>query len=81
MRIRAARIEEYGAVRAFYHSLIDAMQDSPYLPGWEKDVYPTNEYLRDCIGRGELYLGKVGDEIAGAMVINHDCNEGYAAVD
>ena len=78
LKIRAARSEEFDAVRSFYHSLIDDMRDSPYLPGWEKDIYPSSEYLRDCIDRSELFVGEAGDEIAGAMVVNHSCNEGYA---
>ena len=76
--IRAARGGEYEAVRAFYHSLIDDMQDSPYLPGWEKEIYPTNEYLRASVDAGQLYVCEVEGEIAGAMVVNGDCNEGYA---
>ena len=48
LEIRVAKAEEFGAVRAFYHSLIDDMQNSPYLPGWEKDIYPSNEYLREA---------------------------------
>lgn len=78
LKIRAARSEEFDAVRSFYHSLIDDMQDSPYLPGWEKDIYPSNEYLRGRIDAGELFVGEAGDEIAAAMVVNHSCNEGYA---
>ena len=78
LRIRTAKKEEFDAVRAFYHSLIDEMRDSPYLPGWEKDIYPTNEYLQDAITKGEMYVGELGDEIAGAMIVNRDCNESYA---
>ena len=80
LSIRAARSGEYEAVRAFYHSLIDEMQSSPYLPGWEKDIYPSNEYLRALIDRGELYVGEVDGEIAAAMALNGDCNEGYTNV-
>ena len=78
MKIRIARPDEYESIRAFYHSLIDEMQSSPYLPGWEKDIYPTNEYLRGSIVRGEMYMGEINGEIAAAMVINGECNEGYA---
>ena len=80
LEIRSAKDAEYEAVRAFYHSLIDDMQDSPYLPGWEKDIYPANDYLRDCLTRSELYIGEIKNEIAAAMVVNGDCNEGYAGV-
>ena len=78
LNIRAARSGEYEIIRDFYHSLIDEMQSSPYLPGWEKEIYPTNEYLRACIERGEMYVGEADGEIAAAMVVNGDCNESYA---
>ncbi|MGN0070402.1 MAG: GNAT family N-acetyltransferase [Atopobiaceae bacterium] len=77
MHIRAAEQGEYPAVRAFYHSVIDAMQSSPYDIGWEKDIYPSPELLRESIENGELFLGLVGDMIAASMILNHRCNEGY----
>ena len=76
-QIRAAKSNEFDMIRTFYHSLIDDMQSSPYLPGWEKEIYPTNEYLRESIARGEMHVGEIAGEIAAAMVINGDCNEGY----
>ena len=56
--IRLARKDEFQAVRAFYHHLIDLMQGAEYTPGWEKDVYPENEQLRQAIDCQQLYLGE-----------------------
>ncbi|MBM7636666.1 GNAT family N-acetyltransferase [Streptococcus saliviloxodontae] len=81
MKIRLALEDELPLVRAFYHSMIDQLQDSPYFLGWEKEVYPTTAYLEESVGKEQLYLGILEDEIVSAMVVNHDCNEGYAKYD
>ena len=77
LNIRAAAEGDYPAVRAFYYDLTDEMADTPFRPGWEKDVYPTQDFLRDSIRRGELYLGFLAGELAACMVVNGQYNEGY----
>lgn len=75
--IRLAGQDEFQAVRAFYHLLIDQMEGAAYTPGWEKDVYPENDQLRQAIDRRQLYLGELAGDIAAAMILNRECNEGY----
>lgn len=77
MRIYTAEEFEFSDVRAFYHTLIDAMKNSPYNIGWKKDVYPSIDFLKDSIKKRELFIGKEDDVIIGAMVLNHACNPGY----
>lgn len=72
--------EDYEEIRNFYYALTDELEHAKYSPGWIRDVYPTQEYLTDSIGKGELYIGRCGTQIAAAMVVNHDCNEGYHRV-
>ena len=43
----------------------------------EKYVYPSDDFLRSSIERGELYVGMLGEEIAVAMVINGEGADGY----
>ncbi len=77
MIIRKAAPDEYQDVRAFYHSLIDALQGSPYGAGWIKDVYPAPEYLMESVRAGQLYIGTDHETIIAAMIVNHECNEAY----
>lgn len=77
MEIVKASEKQYEAVRSFYHSLIDGMKDSPYDIGWIKDIYPAPEFLMESIENGELYTCIEDNHIVGAMVLNHQCNEGY----
>lgn len=80
MIIRLAKKREFNEVRLFYHSLIDAMKDVKYKPGWEKDIYPSNEYLFESIVNHELYIGIIDEKIISAMIINHEYNESYSKV-
>lgn len=75
--IRRATASEFAAVRDFYWQLIDDMATAPYHPVWEKGVYPDDDYLRVSIAAGELWVADAGGQIAGAMVVNSRCNEGY----
>ena len=77
---RPARTDEFPAVQAFYWQLIDLMQDSTYHPAWEKSVYPANSFLQETIAAGQMYLLLEDDKIVGAMVMNHNCTDGYEQV-
>ena len=41
MEIQPAKEQEFGVVRQFHHSLIDAAENLRYKPGWKKDIYPA----------------------------------------
>ena len=80
MDIRPATEGDYPAVRDFYYALTDEMADAPYPPGMKKDIYPTQDFLKDSIRQGELYLGFLDGALAACMVVNHAYNEGYRSV-
>ena len=80
LRIRQAGPADYEQVRDFYDYLIDAMEGAAFSPGWERDVYPTQEFLRDSLEKGELYAGEIDGRMVASMVVNHVYNEGYRNV-
>ena len=55
--IRAAGPEDYEAVRDFYYRLTEEMEHTRFAPGWKKDVYPTQAFLKESLQKGELYAG------------------------
>lgn len=77
LQIRTADSNDYDRVRAFYYLLIDMMENAEFKPGWEKDIYPTQEFLMKSIERNELYIGKIDGQIVSCMVVNHEYNDGY----
>lgn len=80
-KIELAAGQDFDAVRAFYWALIDGMRSSPFLPGWEKGVYPSDDFLKIALRKDQLYVMRQNNQIAAAMVLNHDCNEGYKGVE
>ena len=63
LNIRAAKRAEYEAVKEFYDSLIDSMENSPCHPGWEKGIYPAYDYLPDSMKKGQHYCGWMEGQI------------------
>lgn len=80
-KIRLAAEPEFDAVRDFYWALIDEMQASPFAPGWEKGVYPSDDFLKEALRKNWLYVMEQDGRIASAMVLNRQCNEGYAGTE
>ena len=77
LEIRIAKENEYELVKAFYYSLIDALQDAEYTPGWKKGIYPSDDYLMDSICQNELFIMTEDAGILAAMIVSHEYNESY----
>lgn len=79
--IHLAEENDFTAVRNFYWSLIERMENAEFHPGWQKGIYPTDDFLTESIKNKELYIGYLNGEIASCMVVNHKYNDGYNLVD
>ena len=75
--IRLAGEDEFETARAFYHRITDALADTPYGPGWKKDIYPDPQMLKEALAKGQLYLLEIDGKTEGAMIVNSDTNEAY----
>lgn len=64
--VRPATPADADAVIAFYDDLIDQIGSLPTAPNWEKGVYPTHDYLRECIAAGEFFVAQLPDAPAPA---------------
>lgn len=80
LQIRTAHPVDYADVRDFYYALTDAMEHAEFKPGWEKDVYPTQDFLHSSIENAELYIGELDGRMVSCMVVNHAYNDGYRQV-
>jgi ribosomal protein S18 acetylase RimI-like enzyme len=54
------------------------MEHAEYHPGWIKNVYPTQAFIRDSLANGELFIGLADGGIASAMAINQSSVEEYS---
>lgn len=80
LQIRQANHDDYNRIREFYYSLIDAIENEEYKPGWKKDTYPKQEFLLKSIEDKELYVGEVEEQMVSCMVANHNYNSEYNSV-
>lgn len=78
--LRAAAPADFPAVWEFYNRLIDGMADAEFHPGWEKGVYPAEDFVRASLEKGELYTAWRDGALAGVMVVNHACAPGYETI-
>ena len=80
MIIKRADPEQYQDVRSFYFKVIDGIAELPYGAGWKKDIYPAPDFLQESLRDGNLYIAVEDGEIISAMVMNHQCNDGYKQI-
>ena len=80
LEIRLARPDEFQTVKDFYWDLIEKTENSQFQPGWQKGVYPTDEFLMESLESGELYVGFLDGELVTCMIVNHKYNDGYNSV-
>ncbi|MCI8285011.1 MAG: GNAT family N-acetyltransferase [Firmicutes bacterium] len=78
--IRAACIEEWDSVFRFYYDLIEDMHDSGIPLGWEKNIVPSEKFIKKSILKQELHIGESAGQVAAAMVVNSECDEEYSSI-
>lgn len=70
-------VESFHEIRSFYWQLIDDMAAVNDRIGWKKGVYPSDDFLKASLEKGELYSLREDGRIVGAVILNSDCNDGY----
>lgn len=58
------------AVKVFYHSLIEELDQTTGYCRWKIGEHPSDDMLEEAINQRELYLGIIDQRIAACMVIN-----------
>lgn len=66
------------ALRLLYNEIIDAMDGAASHAQWKRGGYPTDDFLQTKAALGELWVMEKNAEIIAAMVLNNECNPGYA---
>ena len=81
MKFQKASKNDFSAVQEFYWAVIDEIHKNNVNNenlGWERGVYPSDEFLRSSLAKGELYTLKEGEILYACVILNSECNEGYA---
>ena len=80
MIFQKAHINDFERIKSFYWDLIDGMQDQNDVIGWKKGIYPTDEFLRESLLRGELFTLEEDGQLYACAILNSESNEGYAGI-
>ena len=72
LTIRKSKIEDVGAVGAFYDAVVADLCANVNYPKWTYKVYPSVDFARQMTLAGEQYVCTDGNKIVGAFVFNDD---------
>ncbi len=78
LTFRRATPLDLPALRRLYDEIIDAMDGAPSHAQWKRGGYPTDAFLQTKAALGELWVAEKAGVMVGAMVLNSECNPGYA---
>ena len=83
LQFQKANSSDFAATRQFYWDVIeDIHKDNTANEnlGWEKGVYPSDDFIQTSLEKGELYTLAEGGVLYACVILNSECNEGYSAV-
>lgn len=81
LNFRQATPFDLPTLRNMYDEIIDAMDKSTSHAQWHRGGYPTDAFLQTRAAIGELWVAEQNNTIIAAMVLNAECNPGYAQAD
>ena len=72
--------DEFDLIKQFYWNLIDEMKEQNDKIGWKKGIYPTDDFLKVSLRKGELFTLKENDRLCACVILNSAANEGYQGI-
>lgn len=78
LTFRRATPFDLTTLRRLYDEIIDGMEGAPSHAQWKRGGYPTDSFLQTRAALGELWVAEKNGNMVAAMVLNSECNPGYA---
>lgn len=78
LTFRRATPFDLTALRHLYDEIIDGMEGAASHAQWKRGGYPTDSFLQTKAALGELWVAEKNGDMVAAMVLNSECNPGYA---
>lgn len=66
---------------SLYRTVVDAVNKTNIKLGWNPEVYPNEEFVRQAIEFGQMCILKKEEKIIAVAVVNHSVNVEYDDVD
>lgn len=80
MKFQKAGEAEFYIIQKFYWDVIENIHRNNINNenlGWEKGVYPSDEFIQSSLSKGELYTLTEKDALYACVILNSEHNEGY----
>mgnify|MGYP006924883900 FL=1 len=80
MNFQKASEADFCTIQKFYWDVIDNIHrynvNNENL-GWEKGIYPSDDFIQSSLIKGELYTLTEEDTLFACVILNSEHNEGY----
>ena len=80
MKFQKAYEDDFRIIQEFYWNVIESIHRNNINNenlGWEKGVYPSDEFIQNSLSNGELYTLTENNILYACVVLNSNHNEGY----
>ena len=80
MKFQKASVTDFHTIRKFYWNVIDDIHRNNVNNenlGWGKGVYPSDDYIKNSLTKGELYTLTEGNALYACVILNSEHNDGY----
>ena len=80
MKFQKASEADFYTIQKFYWDVIENIHRNNINNenlGWEKGVYPSDQFIQDSLIKGELYTLIEKDTLCACVILNSEHNEGY----
>ena len=80
MEFQKAKESDFRAIQGFYWDVIDDIHKNNTNHenlGWERGVYPSDNFIQSGIAKGEPYMLTENVVLLVCVILNQECNGGY----
>ena len=80
MNFQIARGADFCTIQKFYWDVIDNIHKNNVNNenlGWEKGIYPSDDFIQSSLIKGELYTLTEKNALRACVILNSEHNEGY----
>ena len=76
LQFQKANSSDFAATRQFYWDVIEDIHKNNTANenlGWEKGVYPSDDFIQTSLEKGELYTLAEGGVLYACVILNSEC--------
>ncbi len=80
LKFQKEKVENFIAIQTFYWDVIENIHKNNKKNenlGWEKGIYPSDDFIKSSLNSGELYTLTDQDILCVCVILNSEHNAGY----